>query len=54
MLGFFLHLILSFYLSLAERPDEGEKQAVHTQIPVDVPPVDLFNTSPPIIEDEVC
>lgn len=49
-----MHLILSFYLSLAERPDEGEKQAVHTQIPVDVPPVDLFNTSPPIIEDEVC
>lgn len=37
----------------AERPDEGEKQAVHTQIHVDVPPVDLFNTSPPIIEDEV-
>lgn len=47
-------MILSFYLSPAERPNEGEKQTVHTQIPMDVPPVDLFNTGPPIIEDEVC
>lgn len=53
-LFFFLHLILFFYLSPAERPNEGEKQTVHTQIPMDVPPVDLFNTGPPIIEDEVC
>ncbi|XP_061186315.1 vezatin-like [Saccostrea echinata] len=39
--------------SCQERTEEVPPQTEHTQTPIHVPPVDLFNTSPPIIEDEV-
>ena len=45
--------ILSF-LRIEEKPEEDKKPMVHTPVPVDTPPVDLFNTAPPIIQDEVC
>lgn len=48
-----LQKLYKYQPSPAERPNEGEKRTIHAQIPVDVPPIDLFNTSPPIIEDEV-
>ncbi|XP_055999672.1 vezatin-like isoform X2 [Ostrea edulis] len=48
-----LQKLYKYQPSQAKTSEMVHQQSVHTHCPVDTPPVDLFNTSPPIIEDEV-